>query len=169
MPEQDESTLTAAALLGRLVDLESRLRDLPRQSPNLPSLEIWRQTEMLLTDYVVTTVKLVQLHPIALFASLPRRTAPPLDLASFSEGTRQALHAAVVATHWNTPPEHPDDFVPDYSPDEAELQVVFLLGRWWAVWRMLEEPEDVPPSQRWEVLRVESDPTAPYGVSFTGV
>jgi hypothetical protein len=71
--------------------------------------------------------------------------------------------------HWDTPPKHPDDFVPQYTPEEAGLQVAFLLGRWYAVWRQLEEPEDVPPSQRYEVLRIEADPSSRFGVSFTGV
>ena len=160
----------AAALLGHLVDLENKLRDLPRQREDVTGLGIWKQTETLLTDYIVTTVQLVQIQPLALFAAGPRRkVGPVLDLERFSEGTRQVIYAAVVATHWNAPAESPDDFVPSYTPDEAGLQVVFLYGRWWAVWRQLEEPEDIPPAQRWEVLRIEADPDAPFGVSFTGV
>ena len=51
----------------------------------------------------------------------------------------------------------------------TSLQVVYLFGRWWAVWRQLEEPEDTPPAQRWLILAVEPDPDAPHGVSFTGL
>jgi hypothetical protein len=94
---------------------------------------------------------------------------PVLDLEKFSEGTRQTIYAAVVATHWNAPPAHPDDFVPQYTPDEAGLQVVFLYGRWWAAWRQLEEPEDIPPAQRWQILAIDPAPEAPFGVSFTGL
>jgi hypothetical protein len=75
----------------------------------------------------------------------------------------------VVATHWDIEPEHPEDFVPQYTPDQAGLQVVYVFGRWWAIWRQLEEPEDIPAPQRWVVLQIEADPAAPHGVSFTGV
>ena len=175
MQDRDESNAeanidAAAALLGRLVRLETQLRDLPRQSLELPSMDLWSRTETLLRDYVVTTVKLVQIEPLALFHGLrPGGPLPPMTLTGFSERTRQTLYAAVVATHWDAPPEHPDDFVPDYTPDQAGLQVVYLFGRWWAVWRQLEEPEDIPPAQRWLILAVEADPTAPHGVSFTGL
>ena len=171
MPEHDESTIdTAALLLGRLVSLERELRDLPRKSLELPPPDLWRRTETLLLDYVTTTVKLVQIEPLALFHGLrPGGPLPPMTLTGFSERTRQTLYAAVVATHWDAKPEHPDDFVPKYSPDEAGLQVVYFLGRWWAAWRQLEEPADIPPAQRWLVLAIEPDPTAPYGVSFTGL
>jgi hypothetical protein len=78
------------------------------------------------------------------------------------------LYAATVAVHWS-PGEDPSDFTPDYSPDAAGLQVIYFLGRWWAVWRQLEEPEDIPPAQRWLILAIEADPDAPHGVSFTGL
>src|SRR4029077_14018367 len=119
---------------------------------------------------IVTTVQLVQIQPLALFAAAPRRpVGPVLDLERFSEGTRQVIYAAVVATHWNAPPEHPDDFVPHYTPDEAGLQVGYLYGRWVAIWRQLEEPEDIQPAQRWLILAVDPAPEAPYGVCFTGL
>jgi hypothetical protein len=69
MQDRDESTTdTAADLLGRL---EAHLRDLPRQSLELPPPDLWSRTKTLLLDYVTTTVKLVQIEPLALFAGLP--------------------------------------------------------------------------------------------------
>jgi hypothetical protein len=152
------------------VRLETQLRDLPRQSLELPPPDLWSRTETLLRDYVTTTVKLVQVEPLALFAGLPPGgPLPPLTFTRFSERTRQTLYAATVATHWDAPREHEDDFTPDYSPAAAGLQVVYVFGRWFAIWRQLEEPHDIPPAQRWQILTIEMDPTAPHGISFTGV
>jgi len=70
MQSRDESSAedrmeNAAALLAHLVDLENELRDLPRQKEEVTDLDIWKQTEKLLTDYIVTTVQLVQVQPMA--------------------------------------------------------------------------------------------------------
>jgi hypothetical protein len=166
MQDQADSTLDLLAHLGHL---EAQLQGLPRDTPNLPSIELWRRTEGLLTDYVQTVVKLVQINPSALFGRAPFPHRPPLDLSRYTEDTRAALYNAVVAIHWEFTPEHPEDSTPDYSPDEAGLQVVYILGRWFAVWRMLEEPEDIPLSQRWNVLAIDTAPDSPHGLSFTAV
>jgi hypothetical protein len=169
MQSPEDSTPAALALLSRLGSLEAELQALPRETPDLPSIELWRKTEGLLTDYVQTVVKLVQINPSALFGRRPIPHHPAPDLSRYTEHTRAALYNAVVAIHWDFEPEHPEDSAPDYTPDEAGLQVVFLLGRWFAVWRMLEEPEDVPLSQRWNVLAIDTDPDSPHGLSFTAV
>ncbi len=60
--------------------------------------------------------------------------------------------------------EDPDNFwVPDYGPDEAGLSVFWIHGRWIAVWRSLEEPEDAPAEVRWTVLPIGSDPEDGFG------
>jgi hypothetical protein len=104
--------------------------------------------------------------------SLPDSTPPsppsPLDLDSYSEATRRALYDAAVAIHFRDPDEahDPDDFVPDYSPDDAGLVVFHALGRWWASWLMLEELATLPESRRREVLRIVENREAPYGLAF---
>jgi hypothetical protein len=35
--------------------------------------------------------------------------------------------------------------------------VAWALGRWFAVWRCLEEPEDAPAELQWSVVRIVSD------------
>ncbi|HVT14836.1 MAG TPA: hypothetical protein VHQ90_01480 [Thermoanaerobaculia bacterium] len=49
---------------------------------------------------------------------------PGLDLEAFTEATRRALYDIVVAVHFTAPvwPD-PDDFCPDYTPDQAGRQM----------------------------------------------
>jgi hypothetical protein len=92
----------------------------------------------------------------------------PIDLSQVTEATRRALYDAAVAIHFPDPAEahDPDDFVPEYSPDDAGLVVFHALGRWWASWLMLEEPATLPESRRREVLRIVENREAAYGLAF---
>jgi hypothetical protein len=94
--------------------------------------------------------------------------SPGLDLEAFTEATRRALYDIVVAVHFTAPIwPGPDDFYPAYSPDQAGLVVWFTHGRWFAGWTMLEEDQsDLPAARRYELLRIQADPEAPYGVAF---
>jgi len=103
---------------------------------------------------------------------------PSIDLTQVTESTRRALYDAVVDVHFSPTPaeirkaaEAPDNFwAPDYGPDEAGLSVFWIYGRWFAVWRSLEEPEDAPAEVRWTVLRIDSDPENDLGgLSFSEV
>ncbi len=87
---------------------------------------------------------------------------PSIDLTQVAESTRRALYDAVIDVHFSPTPaevrqaaEDPDNYwAPDYGPDEAGLTVFYACGRWFAVWRSLEEPEEAPEEMRWTVLRI---------------
>ena len=56
-----------------------------------------------------------------------------------------------------------DAWTPTQTPDEAELTIFYLFGRWFAVWRELPEPS-LPDWRLTELVRIEADPTAPDGI-----
>ncbi|HVR98298.1 MAG TPA: hypothetical protein VMW27_16910 [Thermoanaerobaculia bacterium] len=95
----------------------------------------------------------------------------PIDLTQVTEPTRRALYDAVVEVHFSPSPdevrraaEDPDNhWAPDYDPDAAGLAVFWIYGRWIAVWRSLEEPEDAPAEVRWTVFRIGHDPENGFG------
>jgi len=90
---------------------------------------------------------------------------PEIDLTQETEDTRRKLYDAAVATHFTGTPEErekaqadPDAWQPSaVTPDQAKLAVHNLFGRWFVVWRQVEEG-DLPPDRRWTVLRVVQDP-----------
>ena len=105
-----------------------------------------------------------------------RRTS--IDLTQVTESTRRALYDAVVAVHFSPTSEEvrravadPENFwAPDYGPDKAGLTIYYAFGRWFTVWRTLEEPEDAPEELRWTVLRIGSDPeSGAGGLTFSEV
>jgi len=58
----------------------------------------------------------------------------------------------------------PDDYPgPSYTPDDAGLQVFRLFGRWFAAWTNLDE-ENVPDDRKVELVRLEADPSVPFGL-----
>ncbi|HVT60976.1 MAG TPA: hypothetical protein VHR45_21615 [Thermoanaerobaculia bacterium] len=99
--------------------------------------------------------------------SLPESIPPP-DVTKYSETIRRDLYERTVAVHWPEHPASPDDFVPDYSPEDAGLTVWWLWGRYFAVWMPLEDlgEPSLPPWRRWVVVRIDAAPAAPYGVVF---
>ena len=108
--------------------------------------------------------------------SIPPVPPPPIDLSQVTEATRRALYDAVAAIHFNPSPEEirearrNEEWYQRHDPDECELTVLYILGRWIAYWRVWEEvEEDAPESHQWEVVRVESHPSAPYGIEFSEV
>lgn len=97
-----------------------------------------------------------------------------LDLSDFSEATRQALYDLVVWDNFTARPldpqaDHPDIWVPPYTPEEAELKIFHQHGRWFATWLRLDEPEDAPEEQRRELLRLEPHPQAAGSLVYTEV
>jgi hypothetical protein len=70
----------------------------------------------------------------------------PLTLRSYSEALRRELYDAVVQHLW-TPDDH-GDYVPAFTPDAAQLTVMYSHGRWIVVYIDLEEPVHAPPDQR---------------------
>jgi hypothetical protein len=88
-----------------------------------------------------------------------------LDLDRYSEQTRRDLYDLVVAMQFS-PIEGagPDDYPgPSYTPDEARLEVFYLCSRWFATWANLDE-KNQPEERRIELVRLEADPSAPFGV-----
>lgn len=78
---------------------------------------------------------------------LPAPTRPPLHLETFSDAARRAIYEDVVKRRFQPAPS-------SLSPDDFELQVLYLFGRWMVVYRKLWDvaaPERVFPQ---EVLMV---------------
>lgn len=93
-----------------------------------------------------------------------------LDTLDATEATRRVLYDEVVRVHFEPTAEEvqkaaedPENhWVPDYGPDAAGLTVVRAYGRWFAIWRSLEE-KDGPEERLWTVLRIVPDPEGPPG------
>lgn len=95
----------------------------------------------------------------------------PFDLSRFSESIRRRLYDRIVEIQF--PPPDPSEPVAledlhraAHKPDEAQLQVVFLFGRWFAFWRNLEEPEPLPERLRVELVRIEVSREKPADVTL---
>jgi len=58
--------------------------------------------------------------------------APRVDLRRFSEGARRTIYEDVVRSRFQPGPAA-------LTPDDFELQVLYLLGRWLVVYRKLSE------------------------------
>jgi hypothetical protein len=96
-------------------------------------------------------------------------TAPAptaLDLTIYSDVTRRAIYHSVVEQSFSRLLIEGEWCDPPGTADEAELQVLFLFGRWLATYRNLEAPEDAPENERRELLLVEPDSNLPEGFSF---
>ncbi|HYG65250.1 MAG TPA: hypothetical protein VEL74_21900 [Thermoanaerobaculia bacterium] len=88
----------------------------------------------------------------------------PLDLDRFSEALRRWLYDRVVRIHF----DRSDTTVP-YDPDAAGLQVICLGGRWFAVWRDLEEPPSAPERLRLQVVGIRASPDDPGDIELYAV
>jgi hypothetical protein len=99
---------------------------------------------------------------------LPAVYPTPLDLSRYTEATRRDLYDRLVAIQFTAPDpatvEDPEDaWTPTQTPDEAELMVVYLFGRWFAHWRELAVPGH-PGLTRPELVRIEAAPESPDGI-----
>jgi hypothetical protein len=86
---------------------------------------------------------------------------PNLETVFYSEALRRELYdVAVQIVFYNGSP------IPDHTPDECELTVFHLYGRWFATWRDLESDAKTPlPLARvWQVVRLQNDAHAPHGI-----
>ena len=81
---------------------------------------------------------------------------PPLDLETFSEAARRAIYEDVVRSRFDLGPS-------PLTPDDFELQVVYLFDRWLVIYRKLWEVSDplAPPPQALLVVGLDerSHPT----------
>jgi hypothetical protein len=99
---------------------------------------------------------------------LPAVYPTPLDLSRYTEATRRDLYDRLVAIQFTAPDpttvEHPEDaWTPTQTPEEAELTVCYLFGRWFAHWRELAAP-GLPTSRSTELVRIEAAPDSPDGI-----
>ena len=107
--------------------------------------------------------------------SIPPPVPPAIDLSRVTEATRRQLYDIVAAVHFNPTPEEirdarkAEEWYPTYGPDECGLAVFYFAGRWFAIWRQWDAGDDVPPDQEWEIVRAQSNPSAPHGVEFQEV
>jgi hypothetical protein len=96
----------------------------------------------------------------------------PIDLTRVTEATRRALYDAVVAIHFSPTPEEirearrSEEWYPTHTADECRVSIAYLAGRWFANWLIPEAPADAPEDQRYEVLRVEPNLSAPFGIEL---
>jgi hypothetical protein len=108
--------------------------------------------------------------------SIPPVPPPPIDLSRTTEATRRQIYDAIVQIHFTVAPgeilaaKRAEEWYQKHTADECGVTVLYILGRWIAYWRVWEEvEEDAPESHQWEVVRVESHPSAPYGIDFSEV
>ena len=64
----------------------------------------------------------------------------PSALYRYTETLRRQLYDAVVLHLWTA--LDPGDYVPEYTPDAAQLTVSFLGGRWIVTYIDVDEPTD---------------------------
>ena len=88
-------------------------------------------------------------------------------LHRYSETLRRQLYDAVVQHLWT--PLHPGDYVPDFTPDAAQLQIEFRHGRWIVTYVDLEAEADAPPDQRAVMSRIHAAPDRPFGIQLSEV
>jgi hypothetical protein len=79
------------------------------------------------------------------------------DLAQFSEAVRRRLYDRITEIQFDRPDIR-------HTPDQARLQVVYLAGRWFAVWVDLDEPAIVPDHLRVKIMRIGARPSDPAGI-----
>jgi hypothetical protein len=96
---------------------------------------------------------------------LPQFTAS--RLVRYTEALRRELYDAVVLHLWT--PTSPGDYVPDFTPDAAQLTVMYTHGRWFVIWIDLDEPADSPPDQRTVMSRVLASPDSPFGIQLSEI
>jgi len=96
-----------------------------------------------------------------------RQKSIPLDLTSYTEATRREVYDRVVRHLWT--PIDPGDYVPPYTPDAAQLTVVFSHGRWLLSYLDLEEPADAPPDRRTVLSRILAAPDRPFGIQLSEI
>jgi hypothetical protein len=104
--------------------------------------------------------------------SIPPSLPPPIDLSRTTEATRRAIYDAIVEIHFTPAPgeilaaKQAGEWYQKYDADECGVTVLYALGRWVVAWRLWDVPDDAPEDQHWEVLRVEENLSAPYGIEL---
>jgi hypothetical protein len=89
-------------------------------------------------------------------------TPSRLDLDRYSEALRRWLYDRVAQIQFGPPDS-------TLTPDEAALQVLCVLGRWFAVWTDPEELPAVPARLRVQVARIEVSREDPADIQLYAV
>jgi len=104
---------------------------------------------------------------------MPDLTPQSIDLNRPTEALRRLIYDRVAELQWEADADaatDPEAYQgPTFTPDEAGLTVYHFAGRWFAVWRDLDEPESATEEMRYQVLRVIANPEAPHGLGFEEV
>lgn len=96
---------------------------------------------------------------------VPPAPSEPLDLTRYSEAARREIYNRIAAEHFA--PElmsirevraRADDFIETRTAEEAGLMVLFLLGRWFALWRLADPPEHPTEREFWELVTISEGP-----------
>lgn len=90
--------------------------------------------------------------------------ATPLDLDRFSEALRRWLYDRVVQIQFS-----PSDSTSTATPDDAGLQVISLVGRWFAIWRDPDQPPMSPARLRIQIARIEPSHEHPWDIELHAV
>ena len=88
-------------------------------------------------------------------------------LRTYTETLRRELYDAVVQHLWTR--EDSGDYIPPFTPDAAQLTVMYSHGRWLLVYLDLEEPTDAPPDQRAVMSRILAAPDRRFGIQLSEI
>ena len=100
--------------------------------------------------------------------TLPDSIPADLDTAPVTEALRRRLYDAAVELAFAPSTTDQDEELPGYTPEQCGFTVVYALGRWFAVWYDLDANEaDLAPAVRWQVMRIDADPSRPEGIHFS--
>lgn len=90
-----------------------------------------------------------------------------LDLRVFSEATQKGLYEVVAAESFEiTEPPPGEGSTPQYTAEQAGLEVVFVWGRWFATWWKLELPDTLPEAERREILLLQENRQRPGTLAY---
>ena len=95
---------------------------------------------------------------------MPGSSDPILTFDRYSGSTRIHFYLAVARENFSSSAQKPGDDRLPYTAEDAKLTVVFIWGRWFAIWNRLEVEADRPEHERVEVLRIK--PSAEHDLAF---
>jgi hypothetical protein len=140
----------------------------PEAEPDVTS-EVRRVGECVIVDCLNSAI--TDLSDAAEYQPDPSQGNSPsiahLDLSVFSEATQRELYEVVVADNFrDTEPDAGEGAVPQYTPEQAGLEVVWAWGRWFATWLKLELPDTLPEAERREILVLEENRHRPGTLGY---
>ena len=91
----------------------------------------------------------------------------PQSLLTYTEALRRQLYDAVVAHLWTR--EDSGDYIPPFTPDAAQLTVMYSHGRWLVIYLDLEEPVTAPADRRAVMSRILAAPDRRFGIQLSEI